>query len=136
MIQRAGHNVVDTSAWLEYLVGSPNAAVFAPAIEDEDHLVVPTMVMVEVFRWVARERGEADALQAIALLQQGRVVDLDAVLAVEAARVGLLHKLPLADSIIFATAQVHGAVLWTQDAHFAGLPDVQYHPKAQSGSGN
>ena len=134
MIQRVVYSVVDTSGWLEYLADSENADVFAPAIEDEEHLIVPTMVMVEVFRWVLRERGEAHALQAVGLLRQGRVVDLDDALAVEAARLGVQHKLPLADSVIFATAHMHGAVLWTQDAHFEGLPNVEYHSKPGAGT--
>lgn len=136
MIQRAPYHVVDTSGWLEYLTEAPNAGLFADAIEDEEHLIVPTMVMVEVFRWILRERGEADALRVAGLLRLSRVVDLDDALALEAARLGNLHKLPLADSVIFATAHVHGAMLWTQDAHFEGLPNVEYHPKPKPPAGS
>lgn len=133
MIQPAGYHVVDTSGWLEYLADTANASQFATAIQDGDHLVVPTIVLVEVFRWVLRERGEADALQAMATLRQGRIVDLDQVIALEAGRCGIAYKLPIADSIIYATAQLYGAVLLTQDAHFDGLPDVRYHPKHPPG---
>ena len=122
-------NVVDSSGWLEYLADAPNAEFFAPALEDPEHLIVPTLSIFEVFKWVLRERGEDAALQAAALMQQGQVVDLDAVLATRADKLGLEHKLPLADSIMLATAHAHGAVLWTQDADFQGLPGVQYRAK-------
>ncbi len=123
---------MDSSGWVEYLADTPNAEVFAAAIEDPEHLVVPTLSILEVFRWVLRERGENDALQAVALMQQGEVVDLDVALSTRAAKLGLEHRLPLADSVILATALAHGAVLWTQDAHFEAVPGVQYYPKQGS----
>lgn len=79
-----------------------------------------------MFKVVLRQRGESDALQAIALMQQGTVIDLDPPLALAAAKSGVEHKLPLADSIVYATAQLTGAVLWIQDADLEGLPDVQF----------
>ena len=118
-------NVVDSSGWLEYLTGSDRADLFAPAIEDPARLYVPVISLYEVFKKVLRERGENDALQVASLMQAGHVVDLTAPLAIEAAR----HPLPLADSIIYATAMLHGAMLWTQDQHFEGLPQVRYFPK-------
>ena len=87
------------------------------------------MSVAEVFRWVFRESGKIDALQVTALMQEGHVVGLDAPLAVRAARMGVDLKLPLADTVIFATAHVYAATLWTQDAHFANLAGVQYLPK-------
>jgi predicted nucleic acid-binding protein len=125
-------NVVDSSGWLEYLANTPNAEFFATAIEDTEHLVVPTISILEVFRWVLREQGESSALQAAALMQQGQVVELDVALCTRAAKAGIENKLPLADSVIFATAQAYGATLWTQDAHFANIPGVQYQPKRRS----
>ncbi|PYP82438.1 MAG: VapC toxin family PIN domain ribonuclease [Blastocatellia bacterium AA13] len=122
-------NVVDSSAWLEYFADGPNAEFFAPAIEDIVNLIVPTISIFEVFKRVLQQRGESDALQAVALMQQGRVVNLDASVALEAARISLDIKRPLADSIILATAQAHNAILWTQDSDFDGLPGVQYKPK-------
>lgn len=122
-------NVVDSSGWLEYLAETPNADIFAQAIEDPEHLIVPALSVLEVFKWVLRERGEDAALQAAALMQQGHVVELDVALAVRAAKLGIEHKLPLADSVIFATAQAFGAVLWTQDADFPDLPEVNFTPK-------
>ena len=122
-------NVVDSSAWLEYFANAPGAGNFAAAIEAVDRLVVPSVCVLEVFKVVLRQRGENDALQAAALMQQGEVVDLDVPLALAAAKLGVAHKLPLADSIVYATARAVGGVVWTQDQDFDGLPDVQYFPK-------
>jgi predicted nucleic acid-binding protein len=123
-------NVVDSSGWIEYFTASPDAEFFANPIEDTGNLVVASVSLLEVFRWVCREHGESKALHAIVLMQQGHIVDLDATLATRAAKLGLQYKLPLADSIMLATADVFGATLWTQDADFENIPGVQYRPKA------
>ena len=122
-------NVIDSSAWLEYFADGPNAGFFAHAIEQVDELLVPTITLVEVFRRIYQQRGESPALQAVAQMQQGRVVDLDATLALTAARVGVDERLPLADSLVRATAIHYSATLWTQDSDFEGKPDVKYRPK-------
>jgi predicted nucleic acid-binding protein len=125
-------NLVDSSGWIEYFTAGPGADFFAPAIEDPERLLVASLGLLEVFRWVLREKGEGAALQAVALMQQGRVVELDAALAVRAARLGLQHGLPLAGSVIYATARAHGATLWTQDADFQQLPGVRYAPRQRA----
>jgi len=122
-------NVVDSSGWIEYFTGSPNAEIFAAPIEATEQLIVASISVLEVFRWVFREHGETDALRAAALMHQGHVVDLDTTLSLRAAKLGIEHKLPLADSILLATSCVFGATLWTQDADFEGITEVQYHPK-------
>ena len=122
-------NVVDSSAWLAYLADEPGADQFADAIEDTRNLVVPVICVLEVFKVVLRERGEGDALQAAALMQQGRVVDLDGPLALASAKVGVDHKLQLADSIVYAVAELVSGVVWTQDDDFEGLARVKYFPK-------
>ena len=122
-------NVVDSSGWLEYLADGANADFFAPAIEDVAHLVVPTISLLEVFKRVLQLRDENDALQAVALMQQAEVVDLDTGLALSAAKLGHALKLPLADSVILATARQCGAVLWTQDDDFEGMEGVRYTAK-------
>lgn len=122
-------NVVDSSAWLEYFADGPNADEFAPAIEAPHELLVPAITLLEVFKRVAQQRDEGAALQCVAVMQQGRIVELDAALALRAAALGLRHKLPLADSIIYATAQAGSATVWTQDADFEGLPGVQFRAK-------
>lgn len=119
-------NVVDSSGWLEYFADGANADFFAPAIEAADKLLVPSLSLFEVFKRVLQQRTEADALRAIALMRQGRVVELSDTLAVGAARLSVDLKLPLADSIILHTARVHGATLWTQDAHFETVAGVAF----------
>lgn len=119
-------NVVDSCGWLEYLAAGPNADFFAPALTDVESLIVPSISVCEVFKRVLQQRDEGDALQAVALMQQGRVVDLDAVAAIEAAALSVDLGLPLAHSIMLAAARAYGATLWTQDSHFEGVEGVQY----------
>lgn len=124
-------NVVDSSAWLEYCAGTPEAKPFADVIEDTRRLVVPTITIAEVFKRILQQRDETSALRAVAVMQQGEVIPLDATLALAAARLGLAHKLPLADSLIYATALLRNATLWTQDEHFRGLQGVKCFAKAK-----
>jgi len=122
-----GKNVIDSSGWIEYFADGPNADFFADAVEDEAALMVPAITLYEVFKRLLRESGgEDDALRVVAAMQRGVVVDLDAELALEAARVAYDRKLPMADSVILATAWENGATLWTQDGDFEGLPGVRY----------
>ena len=121
-------NVVDSSAWLEYLADGPNATYFAPAIEETAQLIVPVICLYEVYKRVYQRRDEGDALRCIALMQQGTVVDLDSALSLEAAAISLTHRLPTADSLILATAHRNSALLWTQDSDFEGLNGVNYRP--------
>ena len=123
-------NVVDSSGWLEYFADGPNADFFAPAIESTSELVVPTLSLYEVFKRVLQQRGEGDALQAVAAMIQARVVELDMDLALGAAKVSIDFKLPMADSVMLATAQSHEATLWTQDADFEGIQGVKYVAKS------
>lgn len=123
-------NVVDSSGWLEYFADGPNAGFFARAIIDVERLIVPTISLLEVFKRVLQQRNESAALLAIAHMRQGNVVDLDADLALAAAHLGIAHKLPLADSVMLATARSFGAVLWTQDADFKGIDGVRYVSRA------
>lgn len=122
-------NVIDSSGWLEYFAGGASAGFFAAAIEATADLVVPTVTLYEVYERVAQQRGDGDALQAITLMRQGTVVDMTDAIALEAARTSVALGLPLADSIILATARAHGATLWTQDVHFAGIDGVEYAEK-------
>lgn len=126
-------NVVDSSAWLAYFADEPGADFFAQAIEDTELLIVPSVCIYEVFKVILREKGEDQAFLAIAAMQQGRVVDLDADLAIEAAAIGIEEKLALADSIIYTISQKNSATLWTQDAHFSQKLRVQYIEKQKQG---
>jgi predicted nucleic acid-binding protein len=122
-------NVVDSSAWLSYFASDDNSEVFAKPIEELSELLVPSITITEVFKSVLRQRGEEAALIVTAHMELGKVIPLDSELAKDAARFGVLHKLPLADSIIFATAQKFSALIWTQDSDFEGLVNVRYIPK-------
>jgi len=122
-------NVVDSSAWLEYFGDGPNAGDFAPAIEDPEHLVVPTLTLYEVFERTHQITSEAQALDAIAVMAQGQVVDMNASLAVEAARLSIETGLAMADAVVLASARSANAILWTQDAHFRGMEGVEYRSK-------
>ena len=125
-------NVVDSSGWIEYFTEGPNSGFFANPIERVNELIVPAVCICEVFKWVARERNETQALQAIAHMQLGEVADMDSKLAIFAARLGLQAKLPLADSIVLATARFREATLWTQDDDFEGLDNVKYIAKKKT----
>ena len=119
-------NVVDSSAWLEYFADGPNAGSFAPVIERTNDLLVPSLAVFEVFKRIMMQRDEDAALHAVAVMQQARVVDFDAPMALTAARLSVELKLSLADSVILATARAHGATLWTQDSDFEGMSGVEY----------
>ena len=122
-------NVVDSSGWVEYLVGGPNASFFQKPLGDVESLVVPSISIFEVYRYVLRERGREEALVVGASMRQARVLDLDEGLAIEAAELGASLRLPLADSIIYASALSVGATVWTQDVDFEGLEGVRYRAK-------
>ncbi len=122
-------NVVDSSAWLSYFAGNANAKIFSTPIENIDKLIVPSITITEVFKFILRQRGEDMALQVIAHMEQGKVITLDSSLAIDAAKYGFDYKLPLADSIIYATGKKFEAVIWTQDIDFKSLEGVKYYPK-------
>jgi predicted nucleic acid-binding protein len=121
--------IVDSSGWLEYFAGSENGARFAPALQDSAGLLVPVICLYEVFKRVAQQRGEEEALKAAGLMMTGEVIDITRDIALHAAQLSMEHKLPLADSMILAAARLHNAGLWTQDEHFKGLEGVVYIQK-------
>ena len=122
-------NVVDSSGWLEYFNDRENAGFFVTAIEAVDALIIPSISLLEVFKRILIERNRDDALEAIALMKAGDVIDLDDNLALVAAELSFELKLPMADSIILATARAYAATLWTQDAHFKNIDGVRYIEK-------
>ena len=128
-------NLVDSSGWLEYFGDGANVEFFAPPLKDVKRLLVPSICILEVFKRVLQQRGEDAALQSAALMQQGEVVDLDGAVAVGAAKISHELKLPLADSVILATARARRAVIWTQDSDFRGLPGVKYKAKGNRQGG-
>jgi len=122
-------NIVDSSGWLAYFADEPNAKHFLTPLNDTDSLVVPTVTIYEVFKVVLRESSENEALQVAVAMQKGRVVDLTASMAIAASKISLEHKIPMADSIILATAKEFEATIWTQDSDFKNIDDVKYFPK-------
>ncbi|MBI4666949.1 MAG: type II toxin-antitoxin system VapC family toxin [Nitrospinae bacterium] len=122
-------NLVDSCGWLEYFADGPNAGFFAKPIEKIARLTVPTICLLEVFKIVCQQRGEDAALQAAAAMSQGHVVDLNADIALSAAKLGVDLRLPLADSVILATARAHNATIWTQDEHFREIAGVRFVEK-------
>ncbi|MBM3814120.1 MAG: type II toxin-antitoxin system VapC family toxin [Acidimicrobiia bacterium] len=123
-------NLVDSSAWMEFLTGAPNASRYETPIKKTTQLVVPTIVLMEVWRYMTRWHGRQKADLAAAYMMEGLVIPLDETLALSAAQMGLDHKLPLADSVVLATARTCEAVLWTQDSHFSGIAGVKYFAKS------
>lgn len=125
-------NVVDSSGWLEYFSGGPNSDNFEIPLKDTSSLIVPVITIYEVFKVVLRETGENEALQVVASMQKGSVINLNTGIAMNASRISLKYSLPMADSIIFSTAQSLDCVIWTQDSDFVNLPNVNFFPKIQS----
>ena len=122
-------NIVDSSGWLAYFADEPNAKHFLAPLTDTDSLVVPTVTIYEVFKVVLRESSENEALQAAVAMRKGRVVDLTDSMAIAASKISLEHKVPMADSIILATAKEFEATIWTQDSHFKDIDNVKYFKK-------
>ncbi len=122
-------NVLDSSGWLAYFADEPNAEYFLTPLNDPASLVVPAITIYEVFKVILRETTENEAFQAAIAMQKGTVVDLTASLAMAASRLSIDCNLPMADSIILATAQQFDALIWTQDSHFENIHHVKYFPK-------
>ena len=119
-------NVVDSSGWLEYFADGPNAGFFASAIEQAAELIVPTVSIFEVFKRMRQQRGDEAALQAVTAMMQGQVVELDSTLALSSAKLSDDLHIPMADSVILATAKAFNAELWTQDSDLQGIENVRF----------
>ena len=119
---------MDSSGWLEYFTDGKNAGKFAAAIEDTERLIVSTLNIYEVYKKVIAERDEDAALEAVAMMQQARVIEVTSSIAMQAAKFSYIFKIPLADSIIYITTIENNAVVWTQDADFKGMEGVEYFP--------
>ncbi|MGH9339820.1 MAG: type II toxin-antitoxin system VapC family toxin [Acidobacteriota bacterium] len=122
-------NLVDSSGWLEYFADGGNAERFVPAIEQTEELLISTINLYEVFKKVLSERSEQEALKVVAIMQQGKVVEVDASISLSAAKLSVELNLPMADALIYATARAFDAVLWTQDSHFKSFDGVRFWAK-------
>lgn len=121
--------IIDSSGWLEYFAGGPNASFFAEAIKNNRDIIVPTIILYELWKKISRERGEDKALELVAQLKRYKIVSLDESLSISAAKISGEYRIAMADSIIYATAKNYKAELWTQDADFKDLEDVKYKQK-------
>src|SRR5205814_1017054 len=126
---RKNRCVVDSSGWVEYFADGTNASVFAEAVEETTSLLIPTISFYEVYKRIIEQKDESCALQAVATMRQGHVLDLDISTAILAGKLSLQFKLPMADSVILASTRLHHAILWTQDSDFEGIENVKYIPK-------
>jgi predicted nucleic acid-binding protein len=122
-------NVLDSSFWLEYIADSPLAQVIEPLIKKNNELIVPSITIYEVTKKLLVEKNEDYALTIARQIMQGVVINLDGDLGISSAILGKDYHLPLADSIIYATALKYQCTLWTTDRHFENLPHVRYFPK-------
>ena len=122
-------NIIDSSGWLEYFSDGPNSKHYLPPLNDTPSLIVPVITIYEVFKVVLRESSENEALQAVAAMQKGKVIELTANIAINASKLSLQHNLPMADSIILATARAYRCVIWTQDSDFQNIEGVNYFSK-------
>jgi predicted nucleic acid-binding protein len=119
-------NIIDSSGWLEYFADGPNAHHYLTPLNDTSSLIVPAITVYEVFKVVLRESAENEALQAVAAMQKGKIIDLNANLAMAASKLSLQHNLPMADSIILATARAYDCLIWTQDSDFQHIEGVNH----------
>jgi len=124
-------NIIDSSCWIEYLMDSEIGASIAPIVENTDELIVPTITLYEVHKKLSLEKDEEYAQNVISYMQTGTIIDLNTVLSINAANISRQHKLPMADSIIYATALQYSAVIYSCDKHFEGFPNVRYYPKVK-----
>ena len=122
-------NIVDSSGWLEYFAEGKNAEFFAPAIEDTKNLLVPVICLYEVFKHILQQSDVNTAQTHISDMKLGTIIDLDESLALSAAKLSADLRLPMADSLILATARANNATFWTQDEHFKDLDGVKYTKK-------
>lgn len=124
-------NVVDSSCWLEYLMDTDIGTAVASVIENPDELVVPTITLYEVYKILLAEKGEEYALDVVSYMQTGTVIELNAGISLSAAEISRKYKLPMADSIIYATSLHYSAIIFSCDKHFKDFPDIQYFPKTK-----
>ena len=124
-------NIVDSSCWVEYLMNSEIGEKVAPIIENPNELIVPTITLYEMYKKLTLEKGKDYAQDVINYMQTGTVINLNTNLSLNAADISRNYKLPMADSIIYATALHYSAVLFSCDHHFENMPDVKYYPKTK-----
>lgn len=123
-------NLIDSSAWIAYFTGEKNAKYFRKAINDRENLIVPSIVIYEVFKKILQEKGKDTAIKYAGHLCEGKIIGLDSVTALTAAGIAAEFQLAMADSIILATAREYNATIWTQDSDFQNFPEAKYFKKS------
>jgi len=121
--------IIDSSGWLEYFIGGPNSDFFSKAIKNNPEIIIPAIILYEIWKKIAREKGEDTAIELVAQLKRYEIVPLDENLSIYAAKISSEYRLAMADSIIYATAKKYNAILWTQDSDFKDLKNVRYIEK-------
>jgi predicted nucleic acid-binding protein len=124
--------IIDTSGWLEYFTGGPNSDFFSTAIKKDPNIIIPTIILYELWKKISREKGEDKAIELVAQLKRYEIVPLDESLSISAAKISNEYKIPMADSIIYATLMKYNATLWTQDSDFKDFENVKYIEKKDS----
>ncbi len=122
-------NLVDSSGWLEYLSDGKNSKLFAPAIEKTNELIVSTINIYEIYKKILLERDESTAIQVVGIMQQAKVIEVSSIISIQAAKLSYERKIPMADSLIYTTAKLNNAMVWTQDIDFKKLDNVKYFKK-------
>jgi predicted nucleic acid-binding protein len=122
-------NIVDSSFWIEYFAGTDAGNTVSKIIENTNDLIIPSITLYEVFKKLLLETSEDDALLCMAHMKQGKIINLNDELAFSAANLSIEFKLPMADSIIYATTVKYNCILWTQDHHFSNLDSVKFFEK-------
>lgn len=121
--------VIDSVGWIAYLAGGPLADRYEKHLRGQEEIVTPTIILYEVFRFLLRELGTEAAYAGAGQVARTNTIPLNDELATAAAEIAVKCKLPMADAIIYATAQSEGATIVTSDAHFQGLPGVEFIPR-------
>ena len=122
-------NLVDSSGWLEYLSDGKNSKLFAPAIEKTNELIVSIINIYEIYKKILLERDESTAIQVVGIMQQAKVIEVSSIISIQAAKLSYERKIPMADSLIYTTAKLNHAMVWTQDIDFKELDNVKYFKK-------
>ena len=122
--------IVDTCGWLEYIADTKNSKNFEQAILDTKNLIVPSIIIYEVFKKICLDYCEDTALEVVAELKQGKVIEINETISIYAAKLSLEKKLPMADALIYATGLLYKATIYTQDNHFENLSGVKYFTKS------
>lgn len=121
--------LVDSFGWIEFFTDGPLAGEYAKYLQRPSEVIVPTIVLYEVYKKIKSAKSEEVALIAVATMQNAQIVPLTEELSLSAADVSLSHRLAMADAIVYASALQEDAKVVTSDKDLKDLPHVIYFPK-------